>query len=675
MRKGKLISLALASAVAISGCTLQTTEETEPSETGEVLEEAQDISAIRAQDDFYGYINAQYLYDADITLADGNAGSFTDLQLMLDDQLEQIIHEIVDGNRDSYAPGSNEQLIYDAYYQLLDASTGGYFMNDEDIAYMNDVADQILGTQTIDEYLDVCGMLYSEWGVNPLFGGRIDTSLANSSAGSINIVPFTSPTGDSLELIINGGYYAQSIATRMKSLLIDFGMDEAGADERSLGDASLIMDIANGTDLELVKIISEDWGESMKLSLYRTNEELDELCPNIGSEGIMRTMGLTDNPADGVYLWEEGQLQTIDSLLIEENLEAWQDIALLSFINSFSSMLPEEYGGTELLFSNDRYALDTIMTQFQDQLGEEYAERYYDEETVEDVTAITHALVDEYIVIINECEWLSDEGKAAIINKLNNMEFYIGADEPHEVDPEDEHIIGHSAFDTLHNLNIRQYEKDMDKLINGIERNGFEGMPPQIVNACYLPDMNAINITLAIMNDPFYSSDNTYWQNLGGIGSVVGHEISHAFDNHGMLFDMNGNYNPEWMPQEDREAFDQMADLVSQYYSEQTVLDIHPVDGELTLGENLADISGLECVLRQASNNEQRQEIFESYARIWASVMPKNNALDYLYLDVHSPDRIRVNAVVPLFDSFYEIYGVEEGDGMYVAPEDRITRW
>jgi predicted metalloendopeptidase len=270
---------------------------------------------------------------------------------------------------------------------------------------------------------------------------------------------------------------------------------------------------------------------------------------------------------------------------------------------------------------------------------------------------------------------LSDEGKELIIAKLNNMLFFIGADEPHEVDPEDADLIGETVFDTMHNINIRRYEDKIDKLTDGNERNGFIQMSPQTVNACYMPDINSINITLGIMSAPFYDRNNTYWQNLGGIGTVVGHEISHAFDNTGMLYDMYGNYAPDWIPECDRDAFDEMASHISDYYSGLTILDIHPVDGELTLGENLADISGVQCVLEIAENNEQRQQIFEQYALIWGYTMPKDSALDYLYLDVHSPNVIRVNAVVPLFDCFYEIYGVEEGDGMYVAPSDRVRRW
>lgn len=672
MRRSKAAASLLAFVVLLSGCTMAppVTEETE-----ETSVEVYDFEGIRAQDDFYGFINAENLLTCDIEDTHGMGGPVSEIDIEISDRLEGIIHEIVNGDRDSYAPGSNEQLIYDYYYQALEASTGGSFASEDDIAYVNDVISGILSVSTIDEYLTMCGDLYTNWGVDPIIGGGVDTDLANSSAGSVLLEPFSSPDGSPLENIVKGGTYAQVLASSIRMVLIDFGVDPEEAEQRSVADASLVLDIAYGTDIELIKALEEDFSESMNRALFRTNDEIDALCPNIGIDGFMKTLGMDGNPKDGVYIWDEGQLATIDSLLTDENLECWKDIAILRFVGAVVDYLPDELGGSEVLYENDYYAIRNVEQVLETELGEEYAERYLDEQTVEDVTNMAETIRDEYIVIISDCEWLSDEGKELIIAKLNNMLFFIGADEPHEVDPEDADLIGDTVFDTMHNINIRRYEDKIDKLTDGNERNGFIQMSPQTVNACYMPDINSINITLGIMSAPFYDRNNTYWQNLGGIGTVVGHEISHAFDNTGMLYDMYGNYAPDWIPECDRDAFDEMASHISDYYSGLTILDIHPVDGELTLGENLADISGVQCVLEIAENNEQRQQIFEQYALIWGYTMPKDSALDYLYLDVHSPNVIRVNAVVPLFDCFYEIYGVEEGDGMYVAPSDRVRRW
>ena len=675
MRKTKPIAFALLASVFLTSCSATEIPQEKMITTSTAASVQSEVLKIRAQDDFYGYINAEYLNNAKIDPKSGAAGSFYDLAGIVDKRLDELIDEIIKGDSNSYKPGSNEQLIRDLYYKVLDASTGGKSMNAEDITYLKDKVAEIRSVKNIDEYLKCCGTLYKEWRVNPIFGGNIDTNLTNSSQGCIQLRPFSSPDGTKLSKIILGGYNAQSMSAAMKRVLVDFGEDPDKAQVRAVNDVRLIMEVAEGTDLDLIELIDNDLEEAMNHAKYLTNDEIDRLCPNVGIKGIVQTMNMDKNPVSGVYLWDKGQLAKLDSLLTDKNLEAWKDIALFSFISSLQSVLPDEYGGSNVLYSNDVYAKQFVKHYLGKEIGEEYTEKYYDEKTVADVTKIAKDLNEEYIVLINKCEWLSDTGKKAIITKLNNMRFFIGADKPHITDPGDKDLIGATIFRTMRNINIRSYNDSIDHLINGNEKNGFEGMLPQTVNACYMPDINSINITLGIMNAPFYSPDNSYWKNLGGIGSVVAHEISHAFDNQGMMFDMNGNYNPGWISDVDREAFDKMASKVKDYYSGVKVLGIHPVDGKLTLAENLADISGVECILNIAKTNEQKREVIEQYARIWACITTKDNALGQLYLDSHSPEIVRVNAVVPLFDCFYEIYGVKEGDGMYVAPEKRVRRW
>ena len=673
--KKRVAEMLLMSAILLSGCGTEVPEM--PYDMGQETEKEAvlDPASIRPQDDFNGYVNAEYLMGLDLDEHKGSYGSFQAVQDLVDDQVDGIIEEIVNGDRNTYAPGSNEQLIYDAYYQVLEASCGGEFMNNEDITDMLSTIAKIQSIQNIEEFLELSGELYEEWNVNPIFGLSVGSDMHNSSAGSIWLEPFSDPSGSNPRNVSVGGNMGQVVAMYYRKALIDGGMDGDEAKERSVNTARMIIDIAQATDLDLLERMEKDWDVAMQTAQYKTAEEIDAICPNVGMAGLLQTMGLPADAADGVYLWDAGQLAKIDSLLTEEHLKEWQDIALMCYRSSISSLLTEEYGGQPVLYSNNKYALDAVKLILGKELGEEYAERYYDEQTVEAVCEIAEEITEEYKVMIEDCNWLSAEGKSAIRAKLDNMMYFIGADDPHTVDPKDAELIGHSAYDTQHRINKRDYRERMDILKNGIERNGFQSMAPMAVNACYSPDMNSINITLAIMNAPFYSPEQTDAENLGGIGAVIGHEISHAFDNQGMKYDSNGNYEPDWMPEKDREAFDKMAAHIEEYYSRQKILEIHPVDGELTLGENLADISGVDCILRLTKTNEERKELLENYARVWACVSQKDGALAQLYSDVHSPAITRVNAVVALFDPFYEIYDVKEGDAMYVAPEERVTRW
>lgn len=177
------------------------------------------------------------------------------------------------------------------------------------------------------------------------------------------------------------------------------------------------------------------------------------------------------------------------------------------------------------------------------------------------------------------------------------------------------------------------------------------------------------------MNPPFYDENGDPMVNLGAIGMTIGHEISHAFDDDGMNYDAAGAYRPDWIPEADREAFAAIAQQAADYYSTFTVMDTYHVKGRKTLGENLADISGLQCVLSIAGTPERQKTVLESYANIWKELTLDSDAKSQLEDDVHSPSPVRVNAVVACFDAYYEIYDVREGDALYVAPEDRIRRW
>ena len=177
------------------------------------------------------------------------------------------------------------------------------------------------------------------------------------------------------------------------------------------------------------------------------------------------------------------------------------------------------------------------------------------------------------------------------------------------------------------------------------------------------------------MQEPFYRKGAEAAENLGGIGTVIGHEITHAFDNNGARYDENGNF-VNWWTQEDLAQFQARAQKVKDYYSSIEVANGLFQNGETTVGENIADMGAMACILDIIGDDKQAQrKAFESNAKIWASNQT-DQFRDYLLMaDAHSLNKVRVNAVLPLFDEFYEVYGVTKKDAMYVAPEDRVKIW
>lgn len=198
--------------------------------------------------------------------------------------------------------------------------------------------------------------------------------------------------------------------------------------------------------------------------------------------------------------------------------------------------------------------------------------------------------------------------------------------------------------------------------------------PPQTINAFY--DLSGNNITLlaGVLNSPFYSGDATEEENLGGIGMIIAHEITHAFDSSGSQYDSNGNLR-NWWAQDDAKKFEELGQSVVEYYSAQSVRGMQ-VDGQLTLGENIADLGAMACVSAVAKQRGlDLRKVYAAYANLWAEEVRDEYLANLVTTDSHSPGKVRVNAVLSATDDFYDAFGITEQDAMYVAPEDRPRIW
>ena len=173
-----------------------------------------------------------------------------------------------------------------------------------------------------------------------------------------------------------------------------------------------------------------------------------------------------------------------------------------------------------------------------------------------------------------------------------------------------------------------------------------------------------------------FDIDADYYTNLGALGMVIAHEMGHAFDSDCILFNSRGEYDPSWIPENDMNTLLARNEKAARYFEDNfTVFGIYHVDGEQTLGENYADLGAVECITSLAKTKEDRISLFESYALIWGNKSVDEAIINQIAYDSHSPSQIRVNAVLSSIDEFYETYGIKEGDGMYIAPEDRVSRW
>ncbi|MBQ4312187.1 MAG: M13 family metallopeptidase [Oscillospiraceae bacterium] len=617
--------------------------------------------------DYYGYINGRELMNMSLDNKHDRMGTYSDVNDVVDGQLDEIIEEIAaDGG--NYPRGSYEQILHDVYHLIQDDYSGKLGTDAEDTAVIDGILDRIDSVEDLNGLKQLWRDLALDYGVYAFAAGSSGMNLYDTNR---NIFTFSYQAPVDLEKIKDSDISAVIARDAIADTLRNAGIPSSDAEKRATDIIYVMHDIASYTDFGITggKKRTEEY-----YNVYRTSE-LSGILHNLSADDLLYISGYSGSTPDEIVIIDPGQLRAMDSFVDEEHIQVWKDLAIKALFDQYSFWMPDKYNFVkDDTLTGDKLAKNIIKGQLSSYIGEIYAKRCYTEEKRETITRICEDMKAEYYVLINGADWLSDEGKTFLTDKLDNMGFFIGADKPHEIDPSDADVVESSVLKTLIHYSSDIIRENIDKYGEAPTHNGFDTMSPCTVNACYMPAYNCINITVAVTTAPLYDENADYYTNLGRIGSIIGHEISHAFDSNGVKYDAHGNLRPDAMPEEDIKAFREKQEKVTDFYSSFMILGTR-VDGKLTLGENLADISGLQCALAIAGDREKQKTVFENYARLWLRLETDTSAKKQVESDEHSPASVRVNAVVACFDEFYDIYGVKEGDPMYIAPEERVRRW
>ncbi len=331
--------------------------------------------------------------------------------------------------------------------------------------------------------------------------------------------------------------------------------------------------------------------------------------------------------------------------------------------------------GVSKLLKTKSYAYQTVDRFFSEALGIYYGKTYFGKKAKDDVISIVNELIAAYKSRLKDNEFLSEATKEKAILKLDNIKVKIGY--PDRLSslvkslPVDESL---SLYENVVQMNSKRGMDNLSKLDKPVDRDEWV-MPANMVNACYNPSSNDITFPAAILQKPFYSIKQKRSENLGGIGTVIGHEISHAFDNNGALFDEYGNMK-KWWTDEDYEKFKGLTrKMIDQF--DGIPFANGKVNGKLVVSENIADNGGMSASLTimHKEGNEDYKNFFINFARVWCSKTREEFQTLLLTVDVHAPGKLRANIQPRNFEEWYEAFDVKEGDGMYLAPEDRIRIW
>ena len=393
---------------------------------------------------------------------------------------------------------------------------------------------------------------------------------------------------------------------------------------------------------------------------------------------------------DTVFVTDTGALNKLAEYLTENNLPLLKNyIKSLIYIQSSNVVGLESYkaylaysaqiSGLTEIQSVEKSINEQLQNELFFELGRMYAAKYVSEEIQTNIRNMITDIQNIYRQRLSNLSWMSDETKAAALNKLDKMKVIVGYDET-GVWPQDLYEFYYTAKNEggifINNI-LSAKKANMDysfKSKNEPVRNDILVEGPQTVNAFYSPTNNSIMILAGILQSPIYSIDASPEENAGGIGTIIAHEITHAFDNNGAKFDADGNF-ANWWQESDFQKFNELTKKAVAYYNTYEIKG-YPINGTLTLSENIADLGAVSCITEYALNKEyDLSKVYTAYGKMWATKKTDASEISAILNDVHSPAKIRVNAVLSAMDKFYEIFDIQIGNGMYKAPEERPSIW
>jgi endothelin-converting enzyme/putative endopeptidase len=431
-----------------------------------------------------------------------------------------------------------------------------------------------------------------------------------------------------------------------------------------------------------------------KLYNLMETSNLGEVTENINWASYLEGAGLAGRPE--LVVAQLSYFEALGGIIADFSLEDWKDYLLFHTINGSAPFLSSELedanfefmgaliGGRTEKTARWKRGVRMINASLGEAVGKVYVERHFLPQAKEKMDVLVGNLMVAFRTGIQDLDWMGEETKTRAEEKRAKMMTKIGYPDEWK----DYTGMEFSANDPIGNVvgaTAWAYQDNIDKLDKEIDR-GEWGMTPQTVNAYHNPTMNEIVFPAGILQPPFFNMEADPAVNYGAIGAVIGHEIGHAFDDQGRRFDGDGNL-AEWWSEEDAAAFITRSDELVAQYEAFSPLEGLNLNGRLTLGENIGDLTGV-TLAYQAYHNSLNgaeapvingltgdQRFFIGFAQVWRSISRDEEIRRRVLTDPHSPAEFRTNGTLRNIPQFYTAFGVVEGDGMYLAPEKRVKIW
>ena len=638
-------------------------------------------TSVRPGDDFYNYVSGSWMKTAKIPVDKPAWGSFYMLMEKTDEQCLSILDDLLKKEYPKGSEGEKIQTLYKEYISWDKRNADGlkplelYFQKIDAIHSLNDLQNY-LQEMTSKRANHICPIgVYAD-----MKNSKMNAVYLGNFALGLGKDYYQKENPSNTEALAKYQDYVADIFKVLKDPLPQEKAKQIVAFEKNIAKYMLTSEEENNPNLSYNPV---------------TTKELSTLVKNLNLPELLEKVGVH---TDGVILTEIGLYKHYDTFINEKNLPLIKDYLRYKLVTLNSNFLTQELNDLTFNFYNkylmgqqeqrpmNKRALELINGILGEAFGKLYVEKYFPEKAKDQMLTLIDYLKKSFAQHIKNVTWMGDTTKEKAMEKLHKFSVKVGYPDKWEdyskltMNPEV------SLFENITQVGEWAFQKALDKVGKEVDKTKWV-LPPQTVNAYYDPTSNEIVFPAGILQPPFFSFEADPAVNFGGIGGVIGHEMTHGFDVSGAEFDANGNLQNWWEPA-DKENFQKATEALAKQYDQYEPVKGIFVNGTMTNVENIADLGGvniafdaLQMYLKdhgsvgKISGFTQEQRFFLAWASVWRTLSTDQYITNQVKVDPHSPDYLRAFAPLTNVDSWYKAFDVKEGDKLYRKPEDRVKIW
>lgn len=639
-------------------------------------------SSYSPKDDFYKYCNGKWLKTTKIPESDSRWGSFNEINEGVLENVKKILLA-AEANK-AAVPGSNEQKLRDFYMVAMDSAKA----DKEGLKPIQGELSKIEAVTNLDQLIKLQGD-FAKIGISGFFSSGVEVDLKNSNRFMIYL-------GQSGYSLPDRDYYflpqfekiREAYLKHQKNMLVIMGNNEADAEKKS----KLIFEMEKSLAEKAMNRAAQR--DVQKLYNPYSKKQLKDTVTKVNWDLYFSAQGI--KVPDTVIIEHLSFFKELDKVITKYSIADWKEYMKWRLIrrtagyvdskteNENFSFYGKTLSGAKEMKVRWKRVQNEVNRNIGEILGKLYVESYFNQAAKDKVSKMVENLIVAYRERIASRTWMNEDTKKEAYRKLDKLIKKFGF--PNTWKDYSTLAIGKNNYwENVKNATMYEFNRNINKLGKPVDKMEW-GMTPPTVNAYYNPTTNEIAFPAGIMQIPFFNAEADDAFNYGIMGAIIGHELTHGFDDQGSQFDADGNLKM-WWSEQDYKNFKEKKKLIIEQFNAFVAIDTLRVNGELTQGENIADLGGLTmayAAYKKSLNGKKspvmagftgEQRFFIAWAQGWKNLARDAAEKQLLATDPHAPGKFRGFAPLTNMPEFYETFGIKEGDKMYRKPEIRVEIW